>query len=187
MPWLAIFAQLGRQTGSRRGDILSILISIGSPAFISSSLFIGVLYQRAVHKRIARLRHYLVSGPSGTLFVHLADRCKAAQMILQLFLQAPVRLSTRPGWLSSLITAMENHGWWANAANDIEARQKRVDAVFIAQSVAAVAAWLLAIVGDFSSLPGQMASASSSEWQICMGSLWLWIVSKSAYLDWEVD
>jgi hypothetical protein len=177
LPWLAIFVQLGRQTGSRRGDILSIFVSIGSPAWISSSVFSAVLYRRAIRRRLARLRHYLVSGSSGTVFVHLAERCAAAQTILQAFQQAPVRLSTRPGFLSSLITALENHWWWTIAAADVTGKQRRVDAIFIAQSVTVVAAWLLAIVGDFSSVPGQSASANSSEWRTCMGTLWLWMVS----------
>ena len=184
LPWLALFAQLSRQTGSRHGDALSILISIGSPAWISSSVFLAVLYQHGVRRRFTRLHQYLVSGRTGVIFFQLAERCKAAQTILLAFLQAPVRLSTRPGYLSSLITAPENHWWWIDAARDIRLYQRRIDMIFIAQSAAAASAWVLAIIGDFSSAPGEMASPNSSEWQICMGSLWLWIVSARKLCAW---
>ncbi|OCK74128.1 hypothetical protein K432DRAFT_447470 [Lepidopterella palustris CBS 459.81] len=175
LPWIAIFAQLGRQTGSRRGDVQSILISIGNPAWIFSSITLAALFCRTIRQRFDRLRTNLVSGPSGALFFYLAERCKAAQTILQSFLQAPVRLSTRPGFLSSLILSPENHWWWIAAEADLRALQRRIDAVFISQSIVAVLAWVLAIVADFWSNPGTSASPNSSEWQICMGTFWLWL------------
>jgi hypothetical protein len=177
IPWVALFAQLARQTGSRRGDTLSVLISIGSPAWIFSSISLAVLYQHSVRSRLNRLRHKLSSGSSAAIFLHLADRCKAAQTVLLSFLQAPIRLSTRTGYLSSLIALPENHWWWIDADKSIKTYQRKVDLIFIAQSAAAASAWVLAIVGDFTSVPGETASANSSEWQICMGTLWLWLVS----------
>jgi len=178
LPWFAIFAQLPRQTGSYSGDLLSILLSIGSPVWISSSVVLAVLYRRAVSTRFGRLEAKLISGPSGSVFLQLAKRCEAAKVILQAFIQAPVRLNPRPGFLSSLITSPENHWWWIAAAGEIKALWRRIDAVFIAQTFIAALAWLLAIIADFWSLPGLETSSGSAEWQICMGSLWLWVVSK---------
>jgi hypothetical protein len=137
-----------------------------------------VLFRQAVRQRFDALRDNLVSSPSGGYFLHLAEQCKAAQTVLQSFLQAPVRLSARAGFLSSLIVLPKNDPWWIAAAADIRALQRRIDAIFISQSAVAVLAWVLAIAADFYSVPGQIASANSSEWQICMGTLWLWVVSR---------
>jgi hypothetical protein len=157
--------------------VLSILISLGSPAWICSSLALAVQFQRVVRQRIKRIRKELTTGPTAAYFKWIDSRCQAADTILQSSLQAPVRLSSREGRLSNLIASPENHEWWTVAAANITALQRKIDMVFVAQSAAAALAWVLAIVGDFSSLPGEVASANSSEWQICMGSLWLWLVS----------
>jgi hypothetical protein len=177
LPWIAIFAQLPRQTGSNYSDILSIFISIGSPSWILSSVLLAVLFRRAINTRFDRLNAKLRSGKSGSIFLQLAERCKAAKIILQAFIQAPVRLNRRPGGFSSLITFPENHWWWLAAAEKIEGLWRRIDAVFIAQTFIAALAWVLAIIADFWSLPSS-ASSNSSEWQICMGTLWLWVVSE---------
>jgi hypothetical protein len=182
LPWLSIFAQLSRQTGSRRGDLLAILIAIGSPAWITSSVALAVLYQHTVRRRLTRLRHHLVSDRSAVVLKQLAHRCKAAQTLLVSFSQAAIRLCTRPGCLSSLIAVEENHWWWIAAYKDVRPFQRKVDLIFIAQSTAAASAWILAIVGDFGSVPGQTASANSSEWQISMGTLWLWLVSVTYHI-----
>jgi len=180
LPWIAIFAQLPRQTGSTYGDLLSIFISIGSPVWISSSVALAILFRHAVGARFDRLHAKLVpdNGPSGTIFLHLAKRSKDAKIIVQAFPQSPVRLNQRPGLLSSLIVSPENHWWWFAAAAEIKAMWRRIDAIFIAQTFIAALAWVFAITADFWSLPGA-ASSDSSEWQICMGSLWLWVVSKA--------
>jgi hypothetical protein len=75
-----------------------------------------------------------------------------------------------------LITSLNNHWWWIAAAADVKALWRRVDAVFVVQTIVAALAWFLAIIADFWSLPGS-ASSNSAEWQICFGTLWLWVVS----------
>ncbi|RDW85315.1 hypothetical protein BP6252_02905 [Coleophoma cylindrospora] len=150
LPWIAIFAQLPRQTGSIFGDVLSLFISVGSPAWICANVGLAVLF--SLHVRTS----------------------EAAKVILQAFIQAPVRLNPRPGYLSNLIICPENHQWWITAAAEIKSFWRKIDTVFIAQVFLAVLAWVLAIIADFWSLPGA-ASSSSAEWQICMGTLWLWV------------
>jgi hypothetical protein len=137
-----------------------------------------VLFRRAVRRRFDRLHAKLVSPPSGAVLLHLARRCEAAKDIVQAFIQAPVRLSLREGYVSSLIVFQQNHWWWITAAEKINALWRRIDAMFIAQIIVAVLAWVFAIIANFWSLPGQ-ASSNSAEWQICMGTLWLWLVSET--------
>ncbi|KAF8847427.1 hypothetical protein BDZ45DRAFT_754919 [Acephala macrosclerotiorum] len=151
----------------------SIFLWIGSPAWISSSVLLAILYRRSVRTRFHRLEAKLRSPPTGTIFLHVAERCEAASTILQSFIQAPIRLSPREGVLSSLITL--NHWWWVAAAVEIEALWRRIDAIFIAQTFIAALAWVLAIISDFWSIPGLASSSNSVEWQICMGTLWLWV------------
>jgi hypothetical protein len=81
-----------------------------------------------------------------------------------------------------LITFPENYWWWIDTAKATKALWRRVDAVFVVQTVTAALAWLFAIVADFWSLPGQ-APSDSAEWQICMGTLWLWLVRRSLLLN----
>jgi hypothetical protein len=64
------------------------------------------------------------------------------------------------------------------AAADIKALWRRIDAIFITQTFIAALAWVLAIIADFWSVPGSASSSNSVEWQICMGTLWLWVVSE---------
>jgi len=137
---------------------------------------LAVLYRRSVRLRFDRLEKTLRTGHN-VIFEQLRLRCEAAKIILQAFVQAPVRLNTRPGVLSSLIASPANHGWWIAAAADIKALWRKIDAIFIAQSLIAALAWVLAIIADFWSLPGAASSSNSDEWQICMGTLWLWLVS----------
>ncbi|KUJ15989.1 uncharacterized protein LY89DRAFT_783227 [Mollisia scopiformis] len=175
LPWIAFFAQLPRQTGSSYNDILSIFISVGSLAWISSSVFLAVFFRRAVSTRFNQLQAKFISGANKSIYLHLAKRCEAAKIILQAGIQASMRLNPRPGFLSSLIISPENHWWWIAAAADIKALWRRIDAVFIAQTFIAALAWLLAIITNFSGLPGSVSSSNSAEWQICMGTLWLWL------------
>jgi hypothetical protein len=123
----------------------------------------------------------LRSVPSGLAFLIVAETCEAAKNILQSIIQAPVRLNTRPGFLSGLITSPQNHWWWLAASNKIKALWRRIDVIFIAQTFIAALAWVFAIIADFWSLPGAASSSNSSEWQICMGTLWLWVVSESFF------
>ena len=170
------------QTGSASGDVLSILISIGSPLWICASIAHAILFRRAIHKRFEKLR---IDATSTRLFIPsstLVERYNAAETILQSFLQASVRLSTRAGFLSSMIALQQNHGWWITSAAKISAGQRRIDATFIGQNMIAIVTWLLSIVANFGSIPGAPAGtagqSNNSEWQICMGTLWLWLVSK---------
>jgi hypothetical protein len=101
LPWVALFAQLGLQTGTRRGDIRSIFVSIGSPAWISSSVALTILFRNAVRRKLQPLFTNCIACPSATLY--FTQKCKAAQTILQSFLQAPIRINTRPGFLAALI------------------------------------------------------------------------------------
>ena len=204
LPYISLFAQLGLQTGSGPGDLISIFVSIGAPVWTCSSIGLTILFRRAIRKKFDRLRaglrKNLVSCPRGAAFLEerrqrferlqtysspdlsgsefLEERYNAAQIILQSFLQSPVRLSNRYGFLRGLVESPENHWWWIAAAGKIKAWRRRMDSPFIAQCVIAVLAWFLAIVADFWSVPGQSASPNSAEWQICMGTLWLWVVSK---------
>jgi len=171
------------QTGSILGDLLSILFSLGSPVWICSSIAHSVLFRRAIHKRLEKLRVDAISNQSGHDVAPFIEQCDAAETILQSFLQAPIRLSTRPGFLSSLIVLPQNHGWWPTTAAKIETGHRRIDAPYIGQNMIAVITWLLSILVDFESIPGSIpGNSGSAEWQICMGTLFLWLVSNFSTL-----
>jgi hypothetical protein len=176
LPSIALCAQLGMQTGSVLGDILSIFLSLGNPIWICSSIAHAVLYRRAIHTRFEKLRRDAVAKSSGNDVALFVEQCDAAEVILQSFLQAPVRLSTRPGFLSSLITLPQNHGWWLTAAEKIKSGQRKIDATYVGQNMIAIISWLLSILVDFGSIPGDVSgNTNSAEWQISMGCLFLWL------------
>lgn len=170
LPYIALFSQLGLQTGSRLGDVLSLLISLGSPTWTCASIGVTVLFRRAIRKRFDHLRAVPVSCPIGDAFLednrvrherdgaryafaggpaYLEERYNGAQIILQGSLQAPISLSTREGFLEDLIASPRNHWWWVAASEKLTAWQRRLELTFITQSVVAVLAWLLAIIADF--------------------------------------
>lgn len=142
---------------------------------MSSSVFLAVLFRRAVRDRFDGLKEKFRLGR----FLPDAheERCEAAKTIVEAFVQASVRVNPQSGMLSSLIVSPQNHRWWVAAAADIKSSWRRIDAVFIIQIKIAALAWLLAIIADFWSIPGSRSSSTSAEWQICMGTLWLWVVS----------
>jgi hypothetical protein len=174
------------QTGSPWGDGLAIVLSIGSPIWVCASVAHAVRFRCAIYKRFEKLRTEASSSQFLINAGNLVERYNAAETILQSFLQAPVRLSTRPGFLSSMIALPQNHGWWITGAAKLSAGQRRIEATFVAQNAIAVVAWLLSILADFGSIPGAPGAPAllpgnpnSAEWQICMGTLWLWLVSRS--------
>jgi hypothetical protein len=166
------------ETGSLLGDLLSIFLSIGSPVWVCSSLAYAVLFRRAVHKRFEHLRALSTNSPCQSAKKHLLQKYNAAETIFKSLLQAPVRLSSRPGFLSSLIALPQNLHWWVIAAAKITAGQRRVDAPYIGQNAIAALCWLLSIIANFGNTPGGLeGNPNSTEWLVFMGTVFLWLVS----------
>lgn len=126
-----MFAQLPRQTGRPLDDIFAIFLSIGSPALISSSVFLAVLFRHSIGRKIDKLEAKIDSGPKRSILLRLKKTCEAAKIILRAAVQAPVRLSPREGFLSSLIVLPENDWWWTTAAEQITASFRRINAAFM--------------------------------------------------------
>jgi hypothetical protein len=182
LPYLALVSQLGMQTGSVLGDILSIFGSVGSPIWICSSIGHAVLFRRTIHRQVDSLRGYLVfqDTPCKAAREYLMQKLNAAEDIMKAFLQAPVRLSRRQGYVNSILILPQNQHWWITAAARINAKQKRIDAPYIGQNAIAVLIWIISIAVDLGKIPGNKqanANPSSPSWQVCMGTLFLWLVS----------
>ncbi|KAI9699224.1 MAG: hypothetical protein M1820_007196 [Bogoriella megaspora] len=167
-PWVVLLFLLGRQTGARHGDILSALVSVGSPAWICASIFIGVLYGTAIRRRM--YHNYPNTRRPGPL-----DDSNATEAILETFIQDPAPLYTQSGNLWKLCIMPESLKRRVDAANIAIVNRARLDMVFVSSLVAAAVVWILAIIGNFTSLLDPFGSPNSVEWQIGNGMIWLWV------------
>ena len=117
--------------------------------WIISSVALSILFRLEVRRRFDGLCANISPARSGILLIYFAKLCDAAKIVVQAFDQAPIRLNPRPGFLCSLIASAENHWWWFAAAAEAKAFWRRVDAVFVVQTIIAAIAWILAIIADF--------------------------------------
>ncbi|KAL9094900.1 MAG: hypothetical protein Q9165_002850 [Trypethelium subeluteriae] len=166
-PWLILLIQIGRQTGTLHGDILSVLVSAGSPAWICSCVFLGVLYRNAVRKRM----HL---GRPKTRKPDLDDGPVATASILEIFIHDTAPLHAWSGALWRLIVSPGNMERRERATSIAMSNRSRVELIFVFSSTAAAVMWILAIIADFSNLLDVFGSPNSAEWQICNGIIWLW-------------
>ena len=104
--------------------------------------------------------------------------------IAQSFIFAPVRINVGPQELSELVA---NERWLEGVAERLEATELQTGVQFHFPVLVASGVYILTLVTAFKLEPsavGVRASGSSLEWQISIGTLWLWMVCIDASLSW---
>lgn len=172
LPWLALTAQLPYETSSPWDNLLSLCLSVGSPALITFSLALTILNRYSLRTRWHSLHQNALSRAVHNKYSDFGSRIKAIQYLLQEAQQVPLRASQERGWLSSLIVGPENQAWWRNLQRRLAQSRRGVTFSLVAQILAASIAWLFTITSSFVDNRGDRAVAN----QLSSGTLWVWLI-----------
>ncbi|KAF2009711.1 hypothetical protein BU24DRAFT_380325 [Aaosphaeria arxii CBS 175.79] len=172
LPWLALTAQLPYETSTPWDNLLSLCLSVGSPALITYSLTLTILNRYSLRTRWHTLQQTAQSRAVHDKYTDYSTRVKAIQFLLQEAQQVPLRASQERGWLSSLIVGPKNQAWWKNLQRRLMRTRRGVTFSLVAQIAAAAVAWLFTIASGFIDSRGDRVVAN----QLSSGTLWLWLI-----------
>ncbi|KAJ7596397.1 hypothetical protein C8J56DRAFT_1158509 [Mycena floridula] len=161
LPWLALISQLPFGAATRRENLMSMFLTIGSPALALYSLVFTVLNGQYVSQRFKPFN-----------FPNAYD----AARILACLQQAPLRVSRVYGLLESLVALESNNIWFKKFRKVIDYDQTwGLPAITSIGWV--VVAYILTVADSFISIPEYMASEGDlNENGKAIGSLWLWLL-----------
>ena len=174
LPWLALVSQLPFGAENSLDNLISgeslarakpfyrlsyhhapVALTVGSPTLAAFSLAITALNTRWAYNRFSAI-NYPNSGNAAKALVYLQ--------------QIPLRLTTRDGFLASLIVLPENDDWWECLAERLE--QTHTWTVATATSIAwVIIAFGFTIVDSFMDLGNNLNSNGQG-----VGSLWMWLI-----------
>jgi hypothetical protein len=108
LPWLALVSQLPFGSQYKADDLMSLLLTVGSPTLAAYSLVFTVLNGKWISRRLTGIRY-----PN----VHTIWR------VLSSFQQSALLVDHSDGLLASLIVLPENDNWWKELAHDLDYAQ----------------------------------------------------------------
>lgn len=168
LPWLALAAQLPYETSGPFNNVMSVLLALGSPAFITYGLTI-TLFNRF---RVAiQFKELVKNCRKHDEDPKIRERVEAASYLLQECQQAPMRVAKAYEWLGSLVRLDKNQRFWQQTTRDLDNTRRGVTASLVVQILFAVAAWLFTVIAAFDDLADRDTGLSISS-----SSIWLWMV-----------
>ncbi|KAJ7596456.1 hypothetical protein C8J56DRAFT_288075 [Mycena floridula] len=161
LPWLALISQLPFGAETRRENLMSMILTIGSPTLAIYSLVFTVINGQYVYHRFKPFK-----------FPNAYD----AARILACLQQAPLHISRVPGLLESLVALESNDIWFKKFRKAIEYKQKwGLPAITAIGWV--VVAYILTVLDSFISFPQYSSSTGDlNENGEAIGTLWLWLL-----------
>ncbi|KAG1773688.1 hypothetical protein EV702DRAFT_1009781 [Suillus placidus] len=156
LPNLALISQLPFGAQYRIDNLMSALLTVGSPALAGYSLFITLLNSRWINRR----------------FDHSVDHpnSRFAVSILSSLQQAPLRLHPDRARLYSLIVLPENDSWWKYLAEFVD--YTHTWSIASATSIAwVIVAYILTVANSLSDVYADVQSNGEAS-----GSMWLWLI-----------
>ncbi|KAG2344797.1 hypothetical protein BDR05DRAFT_931321 [Suillus weaverae] len=156
LPNLALISQLPFGAQYRIDNLMSALLTVGSPALAGYSLFITLLNSRWINRR----------------FDHSVDHpnSRFAVSILSSLQQVPLRLHPDRARLYSLIVLPENDSWWKYLAEFVD--YTHTWSIASATSIAwVIVAYILTVANSLSDVYADVESNGEAS-----GSMWLWLI-----------
>ncbi|KAG0696828.1 hypothetical protein DFH29DRAFT_949264, partial [Suillus ampliporus] len=156
LPNLALISQLPFGAQYRIDNLMSAVLTVGSPALAGYSLFITLLNSRWINRR----------------FKHSVDypNSRFAVSILSSLQQVPLRLHPDRARLSSFIVLPENDSWWKCFADFVD--YTHTWSIASATSIAwVVVAYILTVANSLSDVYANVQSNGEAT-----GSMWLWLI-----------
>ncbi|KAG1788940.1 uncharacterized protein HD556DRAFT_1495779 [Suillus plorans] len=155
LPYLALISHLPFGARHRVDNLMSAILTIGSPLLAGYSMILTILNARWISRRFEN-----VSFPNA----------KHAVRILISLQQTPLKITNEDSLLSSLIVLPENDDWWPKVADSLD--YTLTWSIASATSIAWVTVtYLLAFIGSISDINGNLNSNGQGA-----GSIWLWLI-----------
>ncbi|KAG1816879.1 uncharacterized protein BJ212DRAFT_181309 [Suillus subaureus] len=156
LPNLALISQLPFGAQYRVDNLMSALLTVGSPALAGYSLFITLLNSRWINRRF----NHSVDHPNS----------RFAVSILSSLQQVPLRFHPDRTHLYSLIALPENDSWWKCLAEFVD--YTHTWSIASATSIAwVIIAYILTVANSLSDVYADVQSNGEAS-----GSMWLWLI-----------
>ena len=160
LPYLALLSQLPFGAECRTDNLMSVILTLGSPTLAGYSLYISVLNARWVNDHLF----------SGIDYPSVAVRQSVVRVLNNL---QHVPLRVYPGnsaLFESLVVLAENDAWWNTFAAELDYSQTW--SIASAISIAwVVIAFLLTVADSFSNVADSFDCGGQG-----IGSVWLWLL-----------
>ncbi|VDB86077.1 unnamed protein product [Peniophora sp. CBMAI 1063] len=156
LPWLALVSQLPFGSQSRQQNVLSIFLTVGSPALAAYSLIICVLNWAWVPRAFEGIQYPNVDH---------------AWHVLGSLQHSPLHVERVEGMLASLVVLPENDQWWENLAKGLNYEETWTTAIIL-QTAWVVIAFILNLVDSFQDgITNNFESSGRGT-----GTLFLWLL-----------
>ncbi|OAX40780.1 hypothetical protein K503DRAFT_686817 [Rhizopogon vinicolor AM-OR11-026] len=155
LPYLALISQLPFGGRHRVSNLMSALLTVGSPVLAGYSMILTILNARWISCQFED-----VSFPNA----------EDAVRILISLQQTPLRIAKEGSLLSSLIVLHENDDWWSKTAEDLN--YTHTWSISSVTSIAwVIIAYLLTVISSLADASANINSNGQGT-----GSVWLWLI-----------
>ncbi|KAJ6477355.1 hypothetical protein C8R47DRAFT_1140144 [Mycena vitilis] len=160
LPWLALLSQFPFGSRYNWDNLMSVILSLGSPCLAAYSLALTVLNTRWLTRRFAHSTY---------------PNSAHAALILSSLQQTPLKVTTEGSLLASLVVLPENDPWWKELAEWLDYADIHTWTIAAVTSVAwVVIAYALTIIDAFSTISTD--PNSNGQGLSGVGSIWLWML-----------
>lgn len=155
LPYLALISQLPFGAKHKVDNLMSAILTIGSPVLAGYSMILTILNANWISRRFDT-----ISFPN----------TKDAVRILISLQQHPLRITHEGPLLSSLVVLPQNDDWWPTIADCLD--YVHTWSIASVTSIAwVVVAYLLTVASSLSDVPSNINSNGQGT-----GSVWLWLI-----------
>lgn len=155
LPYLALISQLPFGSRHRVSNLMSAILTVGSPVLAGYSMILTILNARWITYRFENV---------------FFPNTKHAVRILISLQQSPLRITNEDSLLSSLVLLPENDIWWPKIAEFLN--YTHTWSISSATSIAwVIIAYFLTVAGSLSDVGANMNENGQGT-----GSVWLWLI-----------
>ncbi|EGN91775.1 hypothetical protein SERLA73DRAFT_173350 [Serpula lacrymans var. lacrymans S7.3] len=155
LPYLALISQLPFGAKHRLDNLMSVFLTVGSPALAGYSLVLTVLNARWVTRRFEA-----VSYPNKGYAVRILNGLQ----------HAPLRIASEDSLLSSLVLLPHNDDWWCELADYLD--YTHTWSISAATSIVwVIVAFIFTVVDSLGNVSDNINSNGQA-----VGSIWLWLL-----------
>jgi len=155
LPYLALISQLPFGSRHRVDNLMSAILTVGSPVLAGYSMIITILNARWISRRFEN-----VSFPNAVNAVR----------ILTSLQQTPLRITNEDSLLSSLVVLPDNDEWWPKTAEFLN--YTHTWSIASATAIAwVIIAYMLTVASSLSDVGANINSNGQGT-----GSVWLWLI-----------
>ncbi|KAG6862904.1 hypothetical protein C0991_009554, partial [Blastosporella zonata] len=156
LPWLALVSQLPFGSEDKLDNLISMLLTVGSPTLAAYSLALTVLNGRWIARRFSS---------------YTFPNTQKAVRILSSLQQSPLHVTDVNSLLASLIVLRENDEWWSELV--IWLNYTHTWSISAVSSIAwVIIAYLFTVIDSFT---GDITISVNGNGE-SVGSLWIWLL-----------